>query len=207
MFNDRTTPLSLLLSRRSAKPRDLVAPGPSDAELAQVLAVAARTPDHGKIAPWRFVIVPDERRDAFAELLTKAYRAERPDAPAADLAGVEQFARQAPALVVVLSAPVLEHKVPVWEQELSAGAAAMNLLHAAHAIGYAGGWLTGWAAFSPQVRDGFGGPDERIVGFMFLGTPGRPLDERPRPEPSAVVSIWSGTGREAGLDAGGPLLY
>ena len=192
MFNDRTTPLSLLLTRRSAKPRDLIAPGPSADELAQVLAVAARTPDHGKIAPWRFMIVPNERRDALAALLMEAYRAERPDAPAADLAGVEQFARQAPTLVVVLSAPNRDHKVPVWEQELSAGAAAMNLLHAAHATGYAGGWLTGWAASSTQVRDAFGGPDERIVGFMFIGTPGRSLDERPRPVPSAVVATWNG---------------
>ena len=192
MFNDRSTPLSLLLTRRSAKPRDLVAPGPDGDELGRMLAVAARTPDHGKLSPWRFVIVPDDRRDALATLLTQAYRAERPDAPAADLAGVEQFARQAPTLVVVLSAPVLDHKVPVWEQELSAGAAAMNLLHAAHAMGYAGGWLTGWAASSQQVRDAFGGPDERIVGFVFLGTPGRPLDERPRPALAAIVSTWHG---------------
>jgi nitroreductase len=190
MFNDRSTPLSLLQTRRSAKPRDLAAPGPDAGELAQILAVAARTPDHGKLSPWRFVTVAPDQRDAFAALLLDAYRAERPGAPEADLAGVDQFARQAPSLVVVLSAPVHGHKVPVWEQELSAGAAAMNLLHAAHALGYAGGWLTGWAAFSPRVRDAFGGADERIVGFMFLGTPARPLDERPRPDLAAVIGAW-----------------
>ena len=192
MFNDRTTPLSLLATRRSGKPRDLVAPGPDAGELRQMLAVAARTPDHGKLAPWRFVIVRDDQRDAFAALLADAYRAERPDAPAADLAGVEQFARQAPALVVVVSSPVHDHKVPVWEQELSAGAAAMNLLHAAHALGYAGGWLTGWAAFSEPVRDAFGAAPERIAGFVFIGTPSRALDERPRPELDRVVSEWRG---------------
>jgi nitroreductase len=180
-FNDRSTPLSLLATRRSGKPRDLIAPGPSQGELDAMLAVAARTPDHGKLAPWRFVVVREDQRDAFAALLAAAYRAERPDAPAADLAGVDQFARQAPCLVVVLSAPVHGHKVPVWEQELSAGAATMNLLHAAHATGYAGGWLTGWAASSPAVREAFGGDGERIVGFVFVGTPSRPLDERPRP--------------------------
>ncbi len=190
MFNDRSTPLSLLRTRRSAKPRDLVAPGPSADELADILAIAARTPDHGKLAPWRFVTVAPGQRDAFAGLLADAYRAERPDAPAADLAGVEQFARQAPCLVVVLSAPVRGHKVPVWEQELSAGAATMNLLHAAHALGYAGGWLTGWAAFSPTVRDAFGGAGERIAGFVFLGTAARPLEERPRPDLAAVISAW-----------------
>ena len=189
-FNDRSTPLSLLATRRSGKPRDLVAPGPSADELAQILSVAARTPDHGKLAPWRFVVVPDAARDAFAALLADAYREERPGAPAADLAGVDQFARQAPALVVVLSSPVHDHKVPVWEQELSAGAAAMNLLHGAHALGYAGGWLTGWASYSARVRDAFGGAAERIAGFVFLGTPARSLDERPRPALNEVVSEW-----------------
>ncbi|WP_174290932.1 nitroreductase family protein [Sphingomonas bacterium] len=192
MFNDLSTPLSLLATRRSGKPRDLVAPGPDLPELRQMLAIAARTPDHGKIAPWRFIIVRDDQRDAFAALLAQAYRAERPDAPAADLAGVEQFAHQAPALVVVMSSPRHDHKVPVWEQELSAGAAAMNLLHAAHAMGYAGGWLTGWAAFSPQVRDAFGTAAERIAGFLFIGTPARALDERPRPDLDRVISEWQG---------------
>ncbi len=190
MFNDSTTPLSLLSTRRSGKPRDLAAPGPDADELRRMIAIAARTPDHGKIAPWRFVIVRDDRRDAFAAMLADAYRAERPGAPAADLAGVEQFARQALALVVVLSSPVHGHKVLVWEQELSAGAAAMNLLHAVHAMGYAGGWLTGWAAFSDRVRDAFGSAAERIVGFVFIGTPSRPLDERPRPALDDVVSEW-----------------
>lgn len=190
LFNDRSTPLSLLATRRSGKPRDLVGPGPSPDELDAMLAIAARTPDHGKLAPWRFVVVGADQRDAFAALLAQAYRAERPDAPAADLAGVDQFARQAPCLVVVLSAPVHGHKVPVWEQELSAGAATMNLLHGAHAMGYAGGWLTGWAAPSPAVRDAFGGEGERIVGFVFIGTPARPLDERPRPDLSQVVREW-----------------
>ena len=192
MLNDASSALSLLTTRRSGKPRDLVAPGPDDAQLHAMLGIAARVPDHGKIAPWRFVIVGDDRRDAFAGLLADAYRAERPGAPAADLAGVEQFARQAPALVVVLSATQPDHKVPVWEQELSAGAATMNLLHAAHAMGFAAGWLTGWAATSPQVLAAFGAPPARIVGFVFIGTPARPLDERPRPALDAIVTEWQG---------------
>ena len=192
MLNDRSTPLSLLATRRSGKPRDLVAPGPSDQELAQMLAIAARTPDHGKIAPWRFVTIAADQRDRLAALLSDAYRAERPDAPARDLDGLDQFARQAPCLVVVLSSPRPASPIPVWEQELSAGAAAMNLLHAAHAMGYAGGWLTGWASFSNRVRDAFGAAPERIVGFMFIGTPSRPLEERPRPVLDNIVSAWAG---------------
>lgn len=191
MFNDTRTPLSLLATRRSGKPRDLVAPGPSDAQLAEICAIAARTPDHGKLAPWRFVTVAGDQRDAFAALLLDAYRSERPDAKRLELDSVEQFARQAPSLVVVLSSPRHESQIPVWEQELSAGAACMNLLHAAHAMGFAGGWLTTWAAFSDQVRDGFGAAPERIAGFIFIGTPSRPLEERPRPDLARTIQKWT----------------
>ncbi|WP_299648946.1 nitroreductase [Sphingomonas bacterium] len=192
MFNDRSSYLSALVTRRSGKPRDLVEPGPSDAELNQMLAIAARTPDHGKLAPWRFVTIGLEQRAAFGDLLVRAYAHDNPGAQPRDLASARAFAHQAPTLVVVLSQPVPDHKVPVWEQELSAGAATMNLLHAAHAMGYAGGWLTGWAAFSDTVRAAFGGPGARIVGFVFIGTPLRALEERPRPPIDAVVSAWRG---------------
>ena len=189
-FNDRTTPLSLIATRRSGKPRDMVAPGPDVAECRALCALAARTPDHGKIAPWRFVIVPPERREALAALLVDTLRGERPDAPAYEVEAAEQFAWQAPSLVVVLSSPQPEHKIPLWEQELSAGAATMNLCHAAHASGWVAGWLTGWPAFSDRVRDAFGRAPERIAGFVFLGSPGRALDERPRPELARVVTVW-----------------
>ena len=192
MFNDRSTPLSLLATRRSGKPRDLAAPGPDMAQLEEMCAIAARTPDHGKLAPWRFVIVAPEQRARLAQVITDAYRAERPEAKRVEIEALEQFAHQAPALGVVLSSPRADSKIPLWEQELSAGAACMNLLHAAHAMGFAGGWLTGWAAYSDAVRDAFGAAPERIAGFVFIGTPGRPLDERPRPDPAAVIGHWGG---------------
>ncbi len=194
MFNDTATPLSLLRTRRSGKPRDLVAPGPSPDQLREMVAIAARTPDHGKLFPWRFVIVPDDQRAKLAAKLGAILMAEKPDGGPRDVEAAEQFATQAPALVVVLSAPVRGHKVPVWEQELSAGAAAMNLLHAAHAMGFAGGWLTGWAAYSEAVRDLFGKPGERIAGFVFIGTPARELEERPRPELSEIAHYWDSQG-------------
>ncbi|MBB3348759.1 nitroreductase [Sphingomonas sp. BK069] len=192
MFNDLSSPLALLATRRSGKPRDLVAPGPTRDQLVGMIQLAGRTPDHGKLAPWRFVIVPDERRDAFAARLVEAYRAERPTAARLELDAMDQFARQAPALVVALSSPRLESHIPLWEQELSAGAACMNLLHAAHAHGFVAGWLTGWPAFSDAVRDLFGAAPERIAGFMFIGTPGRALEERPRPDPATLWSEWAG---------------
>lgn len=192
MFNDLSSPMAMLATRRSGKARDMVAPGPDADALARILQIAARTPDHGKLAPWRFVVVPAEARDAFAALLVEAYRAGKPDAGRLERTAIDDFARQAPALVVVLSAPRPESHIPVWEQELSAGAACMNLLHAAHAAGFVGSWLTGWAAYSDRVRDAFGHAPERIAGFLFLGSPGRPLDERPRPEMAQVASVWRG---------------
>ncbi|WP_337846376.1 nitroreductase [Sphingomonas sp.] len=191
-FNDRTTPLALLRTRRSGKARDLIGPGPDAAQLRDMLEIAARTPDHGKLAPWRFVVVPADARDALAARLVDAYRAERPTASALELQTMEQFAQQSPTLVVVLHSPRVGSKIPLWEQELSAGAATMNLLHAAHAHGFAGSWLTGWPAFSDAVRDLFGAAPERIAGFVFIGTPAKPLEERPRPDLDAIVSNWAG---------------
>ena len=191
MLNDRSTPLALLETRRSGRPRDLVAPGPSAEELERILAVAARTPDHGKLTPWRFVHVAAERRDAFAALLHRAWAAQNDHEPrAAEVEAIERLARQAPELVVVLFSPKASEKIPVWEQELSCGAAVMNLEHAAHALGYAAGWITGWAAYSDVVRDAFGAAPERVAGFIYIGTPGQPLEERPRPALEQVVSRW-----------------
>ena len=193
MFNDATTPLSLLRTRRSGKPRDLIAPGPDAGQLREILEIALRTPDHGKLAPWRFVIVPDDKRESLAALLEDAYRREKPDAGRLELEAMRQFAHQAPTLVVALSDPVAGSKIPVWEQQLSAGAAIMNMLHASHALGFAAGWLTGWPAYSGQVLESLGGsPHDRIAGFLFLGSPGRALEERPRPTYEAVVSTWKG---------------
>ena len=194
MLNDRSTPLSLLRTRRSGRPRDLVEPGPGEAELRQMLEIAARTPDHGKLAPWRFVIIERAQRSEFQRLLEEAYRADNAAPGRLELESIERFAQQAPTLVVTLSSPVVPHKIPLWEQELSCGAALMNLLHAAHASGYAAGWVTGWAAFSPHVLAAFGAPPERIAGFVFIGTPGVELEERPRPEMARVASAWRPNG-------------
>ncbi|HEX8301270.1 nitroreductase [Sphingomonas sp.] len=194
MLNDRSTPLSLLKTRRSGKPREMAAPGPARDQLLEMIEIAARTPDHGKLFPWRFVVVPDEARDVLAARLGEILGAEKADWNDRDVEAAGEFARQAPALVVLLSSPIHGHKIPVWEQELSAGAVAMNLLHAAHAMGFVGGWITGWAAYSPGVTALFAREGERIAGFLFIGTPTRPLEERPRPILSEIVHFWGGRG-------------
>jgi len=169
----------------------MAAPGPSDDELQRILGIAMRVPDHGKLSPWRFVVVGKEQRDHLAALLHKALQEEDESAGPAHHEKEDQFAQQGEALIVVLSSPIQSHKIPVWEQELSTGAAAMNLLIAAHALGYVGGWITGWRAYSPMVNAAFAGPGERIAGFIFIGSPGRELEERPRPDPAEIIRNWT----------------
>lgn len=187
-FNDLSSPLLYLQSRRSGRPREMVAPGPDMAELRDLCLLALRAPDHGKLAPTRFVIVED--RDAFEALLLRALAAEKPDASAGEKEAARLSARYAPALVVALHSPKIDSHIPIWEQELSTGAACMNLLHGLTASSFVGGWITGWPAFSPIVRDAFGSAHERIAGFIYAGTPGAPLEERPRPGLEDRVSIW-----------------
>jgi nitroreductase len=189
-FNNPATTATLLATRRSGKAREMVAPGPDAAQLQAILHAAARVPDHGKLNPWRFVVI--ENRAAFADALMAIYLAGKPDAGRLEREAVTQFATQAPCLIAVIASPKPSH-IPLWEQELSVGAACQNLMLAAHAQGFVANWLTGWAAFDAQVLALLGGAaPERIAGFFFIGTQDRPLEERPRPELSAVVSHWRG---------------
>lgn len=190
MFNDLSSPIALLASRRSGKARDMAAPGPDAVQLDAILAAAMRVPDHGKLSPWRFVVIED--RDAFAALLTGAYRAEKPDAGRLELEKMDNFARYAPCLIAILSTPAAASKIPLWEQHLSVGAAVMQLLNAAHAQGFVGNWLTGWPAYNADVAAALGaaGAEDRIAGYVFIGSPLRELEERPRPDPAIVVRRW-----------------
>ena len=181
MLNDRSSTLSLLETRRSAKPRELVGPGPTPEEMERILTIAARVPDHGKLTPWRFVTVGDDQRDAFGALLRQALVEFDPCATVAHHQKEDEFAHYQGQLVVLVSAAVQDHKIPVWEQELSCGSAAMNLLLGAHALGYVAGWVTGWRTYSERVRQAFCAPGERLAGFIFIGNPSRELEERPRP--------------------------
>ena len=191
MFNDLSSPLSLLKTRRSGRPRDLVEPGPSAAELRQMLEIAIRTPDHGKLNPWRFVHVGKESRCAFAEMLQRAYRTHNPEPGRLEVEAVERFARQAPELVVALSSPKPSPKIPLWEQQLSCGAACMNLVLAVHAMGFSAGWVTGWAAYNEAALAGLGVAEgERVAAFVFIGTGVAEPEERLRPKYEEIISQW-----------------
>ncbi len=185
MFNDLSSPAAYLASRRSGKPRDMIAPGPDAATLDAILSLAMRTPDHGKLFPWRFVMIED--RGAFAALLQKAFVEANPEARPAQIEAAVAPALMAPTLIVLLYSPQESAKIPAWEQQLSVGAVGMNLLHAAHAHGFVASWITGWAAYDETVRAALCQGEEQVAGFFFMGTPGQPLEERPRPEFDAVV--------------------
>lgn len=197
MLNDRSSALSLLETRRSGKPRLIAGPGPSPEDLERMLTIAARTPDHGKLHPWRLVVVDEDQRDGLAALLQDALSKDDPNATSAHHAKEDEFAHYGGTLVVLVSAPVQGHKIPVWEQELSCGAAGMNLLLGAHALGYVAGWVTGWRAYSPRVSAAFCAPGERIAGFIFIGKSAVEPEERPRPVLEEIVANWSPPGQSS----------
>ncbi len=188
MFNDLSSVASYLATRRSGKPREMVAPGPDDATLHRILQSAMRTPDHGKLFPWRFVKIED--RAALAVLLGDAFLAANPGARPVQIEAAIAPAYMAPTLILLLFAPQPSPKIPLWEQQMSVGAVGMNLLHAAHALGFVASWITGWASYDPTVRSAICEGDEQIAGFFFVGTAGQPLEERPRPDPSHIVRTW-----------------
>ncbi len=188
MFNDLSSVPAYLATRRSGKPRDMVAPGPDAATLDAMLQMAMRTPDHGKLFPWRFVTIDD--RAAFAELMHHAFAAANPEARSAQVEAAVAPAHMAPTLVALLFAPQPSAKIPLWEQQMSVGAVGMNLLHAAHAHGFVASWITGWASYDAYIRSALCQGDEQIAGFFFIGTPGQPLEERPRPDPASVTRHW-----------------
>ncbi len=167
-------------------------PGPTAGQLERLLTVAARVPDHGKLAPWRFVVVDPDQRASFNDMLEAAYRAEVPEPNPAEVEKLRSFGGEAPCLVVVLSRVIELNAIPVYEQQLSAGGAATMLCAAASAMGFVAGWITGWASRSPTVIASLGQAGDRIAGFVFIGTAAVPLDDRPRPDLDTVVRHWDG---------------
>jgi nitroreductase len=185
--------LRLLQSRRSVKPIDLRDPGPTAAEIDTLLTVASRVPDHGKLAPWRFILFEGEDRHRAGEIIAAVFSANRRDATQDQIEFERRRLARAPLVIAVVSRAAPHVKIPEWEQLMSAGAAAMNLVTTAYALGYAASWLTEWYAYDRAVIDKFGlAPHERIVGFVHVGTPARAIEDRARPALADVVTRFSG---------------
>ena len=177
--------LAFLARRKSASALTLRAPGPSEDEIQVLLRLATRAPDHGKLAPWRFVLVQGEAKDAVGEALADI-AAHRPDAPKAT-ATLAKF-NVAPLCIAVISHPK-PGDIPEWEQIMSAGAVCANLLNAALAMGYGATWITDWYAFDPAAQGVFGLVEgERVAGFLYIGTLAEPPLERIRPEVENLIT-------------------
>jgi nitroreductase len=181
--------LDLLTTRRSVKPIELAGPAPSAAELDTILTVASRVPDHGKLTPWRFIVFEGDARLAAGDKIAAVFGSDHPDAKPEQVELERKRLARAAVVIAVVSRAAPHVKIPEWEQVLSAGAAAMNVVHSAHALGYAANWMTEWYAYDRRVLDAFGlAPHERIVGFVHVGRPARPPEDRPRPPLADIVT-------------------
>jgi nitroreductase len=186
-----TDALDLLKTRRSLKPVELVGPGPAASEIDTLLTVASRVPDHGKLVPWRFIVFEGAARLAAGDAIVAAFRAKYPEAKEEQVAYERGRLARAPLVIAVVSRAGPHVKIPEWEQVLSAGAAAMSLVLAAHALGYAANWITEWYAYDRGVLEAFGLRDnERIAGFIHIGTPVNPPEDRPRPPLGEIATRY-----------------
>jgi nitroreductase len=183
--------LDLLLSRDSAT--KLEAPGPSEAELEQILQSAVHAPDHGRLRPWRFVVIPTERRSRFGDVMAESMRRRMPDASAEMLQRERDKAMRAPVIVVVAAHVQKGHRIPEIEQLSAVAAAAQTIMLAAPAAGYGAMWKTGEPAYDPQVRQDLGlDADDEIIGFLYLGTRTGGSSQAPRATTREYVSVWAG---------------
>ena len=182
-----------LLTRNSAPIPELKTPAPSDAEIATILTAATRVPDHGRLAPWRFILYRGDVREKIGEKLAEL--AEKREGPLPEGRRNQELTRfsRAPLVIGVVSSPKENPKIPQWEMFLSGGMAAMNLMHAANALGYGTNMITNWYSDTEEGRALLGlAPHERVIGFVHIGTHDGPGFERPRPEVSALYADYSG---------------
>ncbi len=185
--------IELLGGRQSMGADFMAEPGPSDEDLDKILTVGLRVPDHGRMFPWRVQVLRKDAQQRLAALYVARYKALHPDARQGELDKETRRPQRAPLLLVVSNRLVAGHKIPVLEQTLSGGALCMNILNAAHALGYVANWVTGWPAYDPEVRAALGVPEgSQIIGFIHIGSPGGAPRERPRPDMSQVVEEWRG---------------
>jgi nitroreductase len=181
--------LDLLKTRRSVAPHKLGGPEPTSEEIETLLTVASRVPDHGRLYPWRFIVIGGDGRRRIGEVIGQAFQSDNPHAGAETLAFERNRLARAPLVIAVVSRAAPHVKIPDWEQVMSAGAACMSLVLAANAMGYATSWITEWYAFDRRVLEALGlAPAERIAGFVHIGRPMEVPVERPRPSLADIVT-------------------
>ncbi len=181
--------IDLLERRRSLPPVNLASPGPNPDQLATLLKLAARVPDHGKLAPWRFIVFAGEARARAGEIIAEVYAGLHAEADAPRIEAERMRLSHAPLVVAVVSRAAPHAKIPEWEQGLSAGAVCMNLVVAANALGFASAWLTEWYAYNADVLARLGlGAHEKIAGFVHIGRCAVPREDRVRPALADIVT-------------------
>ena len=186
--------IAFLSTRRSVKPDRLAAPAPSPEELETILTIASRVPDHKKLAPWRFIVIEGEARAKLGDVIAEACIAAEKEAPSHVRLETERGRLQRAPMVIAAISRITQHRsAPEWEQVLSAGAACFNLCLAANALGYGTSWITEWIAYNKAVGTALGlAENERVAGFIYVGTPMEAPSERERPALSDIVSRWEG---------------
>lgn len=181
--------LDLLLSRRSGSAKAMTGPGPTPEQLRTILTVGVRVPDHGKLRPWRFIVFEGEGRARMGELLADVVRETEPDASPERLSLERGRFLRASVVIGVVSRVREAIPIPEWEQAMSAGACCMTMVIAAHAMGFVANWITEWCAYHPLVRERLRlKSGERIAGFIYIGHPARPLEDRPRADPESLTT-------------------
>ena len=184
-------PLRFLDSRRSVPSKQLDAPGPDHFTLLRMLKAAVRVPDHGKLVPFRFLRIAGEARHALGRTLVARTLQRDPDAPDAAIEKERMRFSHAPLIIAVIARLTPDHKVPEQEQLLSAGCVCFALLQSAQALGFGAQWLTGWAAYDEVIGETLGlQANEKVAGFIHIGTPRLDVPERERPDAAALLSDW-----------------
>jgi nitroreductase len=192
-LNDRSSVLSFLKTRKSASVKAMAEPGPSPAEIREILEIAVRVPDHGKLTPWRFILFEGDARARMGDHFRNRWHELHPDHGEDVLGFHGALFLRAPLVIAVVSCAAPHPKIPEWEQTLSAAAVCMNMLLAAGALGIGAQWQTDWPAYDGKIAEIIGlAGHERIAGFVYFGTPTAPLEERPRPDPTMLLTRWSG---------------
>jgi nitroreductase len=191
-FNDTSSVLAFLKSRKSASAKAMTGPGPSKAQIDEILEIAVRVPDHGKLAPWRFIVIEGEGRARIGQGFAEIWAKNNPLHGAESLDFQRGLFMRAPLILVVVSTVAVHAKIPVWEQQMSSAAVCYNAVLAATALGFDAQWQSDWVAYDEGAKAVMGvTPHEKISGIIYIGTSSVPLEDRPRPDVSRLLTRTS----------------
>jgi nitroreductase len=190
-LNDTSSVLAFLKSRKSASAKAMTGHGPSPSQLQEILDIAVRVPDHGKLAPWRFILFEGHARAEVGEKFSAIWAVQNSEHGSDMLAFQRGLFMRAPVVLAVVSTAAMHHKIPVWEQQLSSAAVCYNVVLAATAMGFAAQWQSDWVAYDSSAKAAMGiSETEQVAGLVYIGQSLVPLEDRPRPNVAALLTRW-----------------